>query len=397
MMPPLSFELATAARIVFGVAASREVGLLAAPFGRRALVVHGRSPARASGVIGSLADHGIESHRIAVDREPTVAGVRAAVTSAAAHRPDLVVAVGGGSVMDTGKAVAALLTNEPDPSEYLELIGRGRAIANVPLPLIAVPTTAGSGSEVTRNAVLESTEHRVKVSMRSPLMLPRLAVVDPGLTCDLPPSVTAATGLDALTQLIEPYVSIKANPVTDGFCVEGMRRVARALQRAYENGSDLDARTDMSLAALLGGLALANAGLGGVHGLAGPMGGLTCAPHGSICAALLPHVVEANLRALRDRQPDSPALARYDEIARLLTGRPTAAASDCVTWLKDLHRSLAVPGLRALVPAGGPPLRDSEGHPAYLAIEPARHSSSMRGNPIELTRDELREIVEQAM
>ena len=233
----------------------------------------------------------------------------------------MVIGLGGGSAIDTGKAIAALLTNPGDPLDYLEVIGRGQALQQTPLPYIAIPTTAGTGSEVTRNAVLASHEHHVKVSLRSPLMLPRVAIVDPELTYSLPPAITASTGLDALTQLIEPYTCNSPNPMIDAICREGMQRAARSLKRAYQNGSDAAAREDMSIAALFGGMALANAKLGAVHGFAGPLGGLFPAPHGMICARLLPFVVEANVRALQMREPDSPVLKRYDEVAQLLTGR----------------------------------------------------------------------------
>jgi alcohol dehydrogenase class IV len=298
------------------------------------------------------------------------------------------VAIGGGSVIDTAKAIAGLLTNDGDPLDYLEVVGRGQPLTRAALPWIAVPTTAGTGAEVTRNAVLAVPEKRVKVSLRSALLLPRVALVDPELTHDLPPALTAATGLDALTQLIEPYVSRRANPMTDAVCVDGIRRAARSLRRASENGRDASAREDMALASLYGGIALANAGLGAVHGFAGPIGGMLPAPHGAICAALLPHVVEANLRALRDRAPRSPALARYEEVARLLTGRAQAVADDAAPWLRDLTRALGIA-----------PLRDygitSTDFAAIAAA--AEKASSMKANPLPLTPDELTSILERAL
>ena len=220
--------------------------------------------------------------------------------------------------------------------DYVEIIGRGQALTKPSAPFIAIPTTAGTGSEVTRNAVLASPEHRVKVSLRSPLMLARVALVDPELTYDLPPALTASTGLDALTQLIEPFVCLRANPMTDGLCVEGMRRAARSLRVAFTDGQNKSAREDMAVASLFGGLALANAGLGAVHGFAGPIGGMFPAPHGAVCAALLPHVMTANIRALRQRAPGSEALRRYDKVARLLTGstqqRRMTAWNGSVNW-----------------------------------------------------------------
>jgi alcohol dehydrogenase class IV len=291
-------------------------------------------------------------------------------------------------VLDAGKAIAAMMTNEGDLLDYIEIIGRGRTLGKRSAPFLAIPTTAGTGSEVTRNAVLASPEHRVKVSLRSPFLLASIALVDPELARDLPPSLTATTGLDALTQLIEPYTCLRGNPMTDAVCKEGMRRAARSLRAAFVNGGDAGAREDMALASLFGGMALANAGLGAVHGLAGPIGGMFPAPHGAVCAALLPYVMEANLRALRQRQPDSPALSRYQTVARLLTGKSEAAADDGVEWVRALVSDLQVSGLARY----GIRLEDS----AELAAKAAQ-ASSMKANPIVLTPGELSEIMEKAM
>src|SRR5262249_48391620 len=203
-------------------------------------------------------------------------------------------------------------------------------------PFLAIPTTAGTGTEVTRNAVLASPAHHVKVSLRSPLLLARLALIDPELTYRLSPALTASTGLDALTQLIEPYVSPRANPMTDALCLEGVQRAARSLRTAYFEGQNIAAREDMSIASLFGGLALANAGLGAVLGFAGPIGGMLPAPHGAVCAALLPHVMERNLEALRGRNPQSQAVSRYQEVARLLTNDPSATADAGIDWVRSL-------------------------------------------------------------
>ena len=245
-----------------------------------------------------------------------------------------------------------------------------------------------TGSEVTRNAVLAAEEHRVKVSLRSPLMLPRIALIDPVLTHTVPPAVTASTGLDALTQVIEPFVSNKSNPLTDGICREAMGRAARSLRRAYEDGDDAEARHDMALASLFGGLALANAALGAVHGFAGPAGGMFGAPHGALCARFLPFVMEGNVAALRSRDPDSAVLPRFDEVARILTGRPEASAEDGIAWVIGMCDELAVPRLSAC--------GLSEAHFDTLT-DRAAAASSMKGNPIELARDELLEIVRRAL
>lgn len=213
------------------------------------------------------------------------------------------------------------MANGGDPLDYAEVIGHGRPLERRSLPLIAIPTTAGTGAEVTRNAVIGSPEHRVKVSLRSPLMLPEVAIVDPELTRDLPPALTASTGLDALTQLIEPLVSCRTNPLTDALCRSGIQRAARSLRRAVEHGEDLVAREDMSLASLFSGLALANAALGAVHGLTGPLGGMFEASHGALCASLLPAVMEANVRALRHRAgTPRPAALQRDRLPSHTTG-----------------------------------------------------------------------------
>ena len=382
----MPFEFATAARILFGEGKVREVPAAAATMGRRALVVTGASPERAAPLVAGLEAAGVACLPWPVAGEPTVETVRRGNEYARAERCDLVIAIGGGSAIDAGKALAVMLANPGEPLDYLEVIGRGQPLKQASAPFIAIPTTSGTGSEVTRNAVLASPQHRVKASLRASSMLPKLAVVDPELTLGLPRAVTASTGLDALTQLIEPYVGLRSNPMTDLFCMEGIRRAAGALPRVWEDGGDRQARADMSWASLAGGLALANAGLGAVHGFAAPLGGMFPAPHGAICAALLPHVMEINIQALRACAPASPALGRYAEVARLLTGRSQATAEDSVRWTAEICKRLEIPPLRAygVAEADIPTL-----------VEKAAQASSMKGNPIELTPEELRQIVER--
>ncbi len=383
----MRFEFATATRIIFGQGSLREAAPLTASFGRRALIVVGSPPDQATLLIDQLNTQGVTAVTFSITGEPSIETVQAGMQRARENKCDVVIGFGGGSAIDTGKAIAALLTNPGDPLDYLEVIGRGQPLSQTPLPYIAIPTTAGTGSEVTRNAVLASHEHRVKVSLRSPLMLPRVAIVDPELTYSLPPAITASTGLDALTQLIEPYTCNSPNPLVDAICREGMQRAARSLKRAYQNGEDVAAREDMSLAALFGGMALANAKLGAVHGFAGPLGGLFPAPHGMICARLLPFAVEANVRTLQMREPNSPALQRYDEVAQLLTGRSTAGASEAIAWLHQLCVGLNVAPLAQF----GFTLDDI---PAVVAQ--AQKASSMKGNPIALTEEELQRILVEA-
>jgi len=350
--------------------------------------VTGRTTRRASPLLNELATRRIENVTFSVAGEPTTITVREAVECAKKADCDLVIGLGGGSALDAGKAAAALLANGGDPEDYLEVIGKGKQLTQPSTPYIAIPTTAGTGSEVTRNAVLASPEHQLKVSMRSPLMLPSLALVDPELTYDLPPETTASTGLDALTQLIEPFTSSRANPIADAFCREGICRVARSLARAFERGDDAAAREDMALASLFGGLALANAGLGIVHGIAGPIGGRFSAPHGAICARLLPYAMEVNVTSLEKRLPKSEALRRYDEIARKLTGSEHSKARDGIARVKEICESLRIPSLRSYGIS-------SEDFPEL--IESAARASSTKRNPIELTRDEMEQILARAL
>jgi alcohol dehydrogenase class IV len=382
------FEFTSAGRIVFGRGVAGQVAQSVAAFGRRAVVVVGRDPSRPRPFLDSLSLAGVEAETFSVPTEPTIDQVRRGTLLARQAGVEVVVGLGGGSALDAAKAIAILATHDGDVLDYLEVIGAGKSFIAPGLPMVAVPTTAGTGSEVTRNAVLGSPEHRVKVSLRSHFLLPRLALVDPALSSDMPPALTARTGCDALTQLIEPFVSVRAGPMTDALCREGLRLASRSLRRAFQEGSDPEARDEMALASTLSGLALANAGLGVVHGLAGPIGGMIAAPHGAICAALLPGAMEVNLRALRARDPHSPALPRYDELGRWLTGRRKADAADGAGWTADLCRDLEIPRLstfgltESLLP---------------VIIERAQVASSTRTNPVTLLAEELTEIVRRAM
>jgi alcohol dehydrogenase class IV len=384
----MRFEFATTQRIIFGPGCLSDVGALAAGLGKKALLAVGMDPVRAQATTEHLAGAGIASVVFQVPGEPTTELVAAGAALALEHDCDLIVGFGGGSSIDAAKAIAALVANRGEPLDYLEVVGRGRPLVQPSLPVIAVPTTAGTGAEVTRNAVLLSPDHGIKASMRSPTMLPRVALVDPELTLSLPPDVTASTGLDALTQLIEPFTSIRANPMTDAFCREGLPRAARSLRLVYEDGGNAAAREDMALASLLGGLSLANAGLGAVHGFAGVIGGQFPAPHGAICAALLPHVMSMNLRALGERQPESPVLSRYHEVAGILTNNPDARAADGMKWVWELARDLQIP-----------PLHTHGIAPEHVRglVEKASVASSTKANPISLTTAELTEILEAAL
>jgi alcohol dehydrogenase class IV len=382
------FDFATAGRIMAGPGRAADLPGVLARLGSRALVCTGANPERHAGL---LADLGVPVAVVPVAAEPTVELARTAVAAAREHGADVIAAIGGGSVIDTGKAVAMLLANGGDPLDYLEVVGSGQAITRPSVPCVAVPTTAGTGAEVTANAVLAVPSHRVKASLRSPLMLPRVALVDPLLTVSCPPPVTAASGLDALTQCLEPFVSVQATPLTDGLAREGLRRAGAGLRAAYADGADLAARADMAMCSLLGGIALANAKLGAVHGLAGVIGGTADVPHGMACAALLAPVIEANVRALRSGGAGPPAggvLDRYAEAARLLSGHPSASIEDGLAWIGQTLALLRVPGLATF--------GLQRQHADDIAAK-AMTSSSMKGNPVTLSHDDLKAIVLQAL
>ena len=386
----MRFEFATAGRILVGPGRAADLPGVLAGLGARVLICTGANPERHAAL---LADLGVPAAVFPVVAEPTVELARAAVAAAREHGADAIAAIGGGSVIDTGKAVAMLLGNGGEPLDYLEVVGSGRAITRPAVPCVAVPTTAGTGAEVTANAVLAVPSHRLKASLRSPLMIPAVALVDPLLTVSCPPPVTAASGLDALTQCLEPFVSVQATPLTDGLAREGLRRAGTGLRAAYADGDDLGARTDMTMCSLLGGIALANAKLGAVHGLAGVIGGTADVPHGMACAALLAPVIEANVRALRSpgahgSGPPAAVLDRYTEAARLLTGHPAASIEDGLAWIRETATLLNVPGLATL--GLGPQHADD------IAAK-AMTSSSMKGNPVILSRAELKAILLQAL
>lgn len=381
------FDFATAGQIIFGAGTLPQIGPIAAEAGRKALVTTGARGADLDRLASILAERDISYEPFTVSGEPTVAMVLRACHVAVITGCDFVIGLGGGSALDTAKAAAALLTNPGDPLDYLEVVGRGQPLKERPAPFLAIPTTAGTGSEVTRNAVLGVPEQQVKVSLRSPMMLARVALVDPELTYNLPPDVTASTGMDALAQVIEPYVSRRANPITDLYCREGILRAVRSLRKAYQDGIDQPAREDMSFASLMGGLALANAGLGAVHGFAGPIGGMYTAPHGAVCAALLPAVVKVNARALAQREPGNPALHRYSEVAAWVTGNPSAGVAELAQWLAELRADLCIPGLSAY---------GLSTHDLPTLVEKSMAASSMKANPINLEPAELRKILEQS-
>jgi alcohol dehydrogenase class IV len=339
----MRFEFATPSRIIFGQGTLKEVAPLASEMGNCALLVTGRNVERAIPLLELLNKTGMKSFIFSVSSEPTIKLIIEGVQTARQNACEVVIGMGGGSAIDTGKAISALLTNSGDIMDYLEVIGRGKNLAYAPAPCIAIPTTAGSGAEVTRNSVLTSPEHQVKVSLKS-------------------------------------------NPLTDAICLDGLKRAARSLRHAFEDGSDTVARENMAVVSLYGGLALANSKLGAVHGVAGPMGAMFPAPHGVICARLLPFVMEVNVRALR--HSSQQFLIRYDEVAKVLTGKSDARAEDGIAWILDLCETLDVPALSNF--------GITEDHFTELVAR-SKKASSMKGNPVKLTDEELTEILRKAV
>jgi alcohol dehydrogenase class IV len=383
----MRYEFTCPAQIIVGPGTAADLPGDLTAFGRRGLLVESRGAVRRAGPAGQLGRQlqaaGLIAVNVAVEGEPSVESVQHVGEQARDAGCQYVVAIGGGSVIDAGKAAAALLANHGSPLTYLEVIGEGRALEQPALPLIAVPTTAGAGSEATRNAVLRSAQHGAKASLRHPSLMPRLALVDPTLATDLPQHVRASCGMDALTQLIEAFVSRRAGPLTDGLCREGLALAARSLQSVYATPTEA-AQYDMAMAALLSGMALANAGLGAVHGIAAPLGGMADAAHGAVCAALLAPVTQANLRVAQGDPAGAAVVARYGEVARIL-GSPSAEALPA--WLAALARELAIPGLATYGLQ-----RSAIAENAERALE----ASSTRSNPVTLTAHNLATAIEQA-
>ena len=315
------FDFFSVPRIIFGVGQFSRLGELAGPLGRRALLIFNGSQALADRAIALLTAAGLSVQVIRQRGEPTVDDIDRAIALARSEQCDMTIGLGGGSAIDAAKAVAGLLTNGGAALDYMEVVGKGQKITRPAAPWMAIPTTAGAGAEVTRNAVIGAPAKHFKASIRGEQLLARIALVDPELAVDVPATVTASSGMDALCQCIESYTSTGAQPMTDALAMQGVKAAARSLERAVKNGHDIAARSDMALAALLSGIALTNAGLGAVHGFAAPLGANFPAPHGTICAALLPHVIAANVEALRAESSDHPALLRYADVGRGAGGR----------------------------------------------------------------------------
>lgn len=400
----MMFEFATATRVVFGSGSVNRLGELTQGMGTRPLVVTGSNPERVSRVFDILKAGGHRPEVFTIAGEPAVDRVLAGVEEARRTERNWVVAVGGGSVMDAGKAIAGLLTNPGDLMDYLEVVGGGQSLKNASAPFVALPTTSGTGAEVTRNAVLSVPGKQFKVSLRSPHLLPRLALVDPELTVSAPQYVKACSGLDALTQLLEPWVGIRGNWMTDAFCREGLMKFSQAFPAVLEDAENIEAHEIMALASLLSGLALANSGLGVIHGFAAPLGGMYSVPHGAICARLAAPGVKANVDFLKamERSGLSRTLAtegggrgvegknpldRYQHAAQMLLNDPGAQVEDLLAWLDQLVEQSQIPRLKDF----GVQREDFS-----LISDKAMQSGSMKGNPIVLSKTSLIQILETA-
>ncbi len=384
----MDFTFSTASHIHFGKGVSRSIADLLPKDAKRALLVVGSSPERHKSIVDNLNNSGLELSTVSISGEPTVDSVAETLSAARSIEPQLVIGLGGGSAIDTGKAIAALLNNEGELLDYLEVVGKGKPLLHPSIPYMAIPTTAGTGSEVTRNSVIGVPDSAVKVSLRSPYMIPRWAIVDPELTYDLPVSIAAYTGMDALIQSLEAYLSRKSNPLSDGIALEGIRHAARSLRKACHNQLDPDAKSDMCIASLCGGIALANAGLGAVHGFAGPLGGMTNAPHGALCASLLLSVLRTNFDIASRRKTEADLIKKFDQVAQIVTDNPSAKGNYAIAWFESLLKDLPLASLSEL---GFTESMIPE------AVKKSAQSSSMKGNPIDLEHADLREILEDCL
>ncbi len=382
------FAFSTANEIRFGRGAALKAVPDMAALARQVMLVTGANTARADWLRVALEAEGCAVTLFAVEREPDVAMIEAGVACARTAQAGAVIALGGGAAVDAGKAIAALVPATGPMLDHLEVVGKGLPLAAPPLPFVAIPTTAGTGAEVTRNAVIAVPEARRKVSLRDPKMLPKIAIVDPALTDNCPRAVTLASGLDAITQVIEPYLCTRANLLTDALCRDAIPKGLAALARLMEGGTEEQARAardDMAWVSLCGGLALANSGLGVIHGLAGPLGGLSTAAHGAICGALLPHGLALN--AAQSDAADLALTARFDEIRHWIAQALGGEASQAFARLAEWSRAQGLLGLDALG-------IDAEARAS--AAEAAATSSSMKANPAQLTVAHLTQMMEQA-
>jgi alcohol dehydrogenase class IV len=388
-----AFGFATIPQLHFGAGKISVLPSTIKAFGSKMLLVTGAhsftSSSYSQSLLEQLQSNGIAVERYVIDKEPTPAMIDTAVKKFSHYSPGVVVAIGGGSVLDAGKAIAAMLPLNEPVKDYLEGVGTKPAHPGIKIPFIAVPTTSGTGSEATKNAVLSETgEKGYKRSLRHNNFVPNVAIVDPSLTMSCPPATTAASGMDAFTQLLESYLSTTANPVTDALACEGLKRVSISLMKAYQDGSNLEARTNMALASYLSGITLANAGLGLVHGFASSIGGYFEIPHGVICSSLMAAVNKVTVRKLRSKKNAEGALLKYAATGKVfsrLENKSIDYYTDYLltvmeTWTKEMN----IPGLTK----GGVTSSDFE---KIVAI------TDNKNNPVALERDEMMEVLHHSL
>lgn len=382
-----NFDYLSPTRIIFGKGGIRKCGMLARELGNNALVVTGSGKVPIDSFRALLREAGINWTEYHVVGEPKVDIILEGIRIAKYTKPDYVICIGGGSVMDAGKAIAAMMTNPGNLMDYLEVIGKGESVDIQGLPVITIPTTAGTGSEVTRNSVILVPERKIKVSMRGKGMPAKIALIDPEITYSLSPDITATTGMDALTQVIEAYLSNAANPISDAYALEGIKLGAESLLMAYQNGRDERARENMALTALFSGIALSQAGLGAVHGFAGVIGGMSNAPHGAICACLLPAVLGANFEAISKGVNNKDPLLRFERFSQIVTEGSSSTPQKGIEWIRDLSKKLGIKGLSYL----GLKKDDFK-----FIVEKAAVSSSMKKNPVVLDESVLYRVLEES-
>ena len=392
-----AFELARLPAVSFGEGALQRVPEVAASFGARMLLVTGAGSFRTSRhwpvFSSALEQHGLTWDTCIVDEEPSPGRIDEIVAKFHGSKVEVVVGIGGGSVVDAAKAVAGLLISGNSVADHLEGVGKGLPYEGPALPWVAVPTTAGTGSEATKNAVLSVRgQEGFKKSFRHETLVARHAVIDPLLLESCPPELVAADGMDALTQLIESFVSIRSNPFTEALVMSALEAVRDGLMPWYEDRDDVSAaRERMAYASWISGVALAQTGLGAVHGLASPLGAFFPVPHGVVCGTLLASATQINVTAMREREPDDRALGRYARVHAVLAGSDRVDAEEgpeaLVELLRDWTQHLDLPRLGAY---------GVRGSDVERVVEHSR-GSSMQTNPIELTDEEIAAILRERL
>ena len=380
----MDFTFYSAGEIIFGSGKIADIGNLAARYGTKAMICYRGTSMVDNGILdrinSTLSQSTVDSFSLDFSsQEPTVEDIDNGVEISRKKKPHVIIGIGGGSTIDTAKAISGLTTNPGSVLDYLEGVGKGLQIQKPSIPYIAIPTTAGTGAEVTKNAVISSRDRKFKKSIRSPWLIPDIALLDPELTLSLPKQITAETGMDALTQLVESYISAKAQPMPSALAIYGIRLAGQFLERAVTNGSDLQAREGMMLASLLSGLALANSGLGAAHGIAAALGAIVNVPHGRACAMLLPKVLRVNHTQCQNKYAEiSDALHLGDNLSI------EDKAKNVIQYIEDLCDKIDIPKRCSIKHVDEDLVNE---------LVMASQGSSMKGNPILLTDAQIRDII----